>query len=893
MMSLAKVSVHMGRHYYKTENYYANDRCIKNSEWFGVGAAELGLSGHVDTSQFQKLLEGHSPTRGEALNKVKNATSQTRRAGLDLTFSAPKSVSLAALVGGDERLIQAHNAAVDAALGVFEKRYSLTRTGGQTDRRCEVTGKIVAAKFLHDTSRAKDPQLHTHCVVINAVRRKDGAWRSLHNEAVYQNSKLLGLIYQNELADRVLRLGYEIKKSSLGMFEIDGYSTEQLRKFSKRRTKILDLGAENQRDARMLVKVGRQSKGQEIPRSVLAERWAVEARECNIEHPLPRSSQSQGKHQTLEQETQLNVPLEEVVAAGVRHATEHDVSFRREDVERFVLESNLGAVSWQQLQGELRTAKLSGLVIAHSESGLTTGAGLQTESSILEAIKQGSERFVPLQASLPENIKSNTLGLSQGQWDAVSLTLQSKDQFIAWQGVAGAGKTFAINVIREIADSQGVRILGFAPSAEAAKVLETESHVKSSTVAALLTQRQEAKVDSGALWVVDEAGLLSARDCLALVKRAQQQSARVVFVGDTRQLSSVGAGNPFKLMQGHGIATAFLSESRRQKTEELKSAVRLISEGKVEAGLGAIDRKIVELRRESTRIDHVTTAYCAMTPEERAQTLILAGTNRERDALTERIRSRLCDHGHLGKSVSLMTLRPRDLTSEQSKNSINIVGGDVLVFHRSFRLQKIEKGTPYEVIESSGKQVLVKDSSGRKLTVNPDKQSAFVIYEKRQSEFAVGDRVRWTRNDKERGVRNGQDAVVLDVSQSTLTLKNSDGKVVKIDSCKLEHLDHNYVNTVFSSQGKTCQKVLVSTDKSFGREAIYVAISRAKCDVQIFTEDKAILLKNALRSHAKRSVFELLSDEMRRKAVATTEQVKIPLSQESKFAQTKNQSRRH
>ncbi len=274
MLSLSRVSQYHGQNYFSKDNYYAREKAVENSEWQGLGAELLGLTGMVDSKVFQGLLEGRSPIEGLRLNSLHDNDGSKRRAGIDLTFSAPKSVSLAALVAGDKHLEIAHQQAVVAALNVVEQRYAITRVGAKHDRQNESSGNIIAAKFQHDTSRAKDPQLHTHCVILNAVRRKDGEWRSLHNDEMFANSKLIGLVYQNDLASRVKKLGYDVERKANGTFEIKGYSEEQLRAFSKRREKIEHLGAQNQREARDLVKIDRPAKGKEVPRTELQRRLA-------------------------------------------------------------------------------------------------------------------------------------------------------------------------------------------------------------------------------------------------------------------------------------------------------------------------------------------------------------------------------------------------------------------------------------------------------------------------------------------------------------------------------------------------------------------------------------------------------------------------------------------
>lgn len=880
MLSLAPVSAHQGQTYYAQENYYTQNRTVENSEWQGIGAQRLGLRGNIAARDFQTLLEGFAPRSKQKLNGDGDTNAAEHRAGIDLTFSAPKRVSLAAFVGHDARLEEAHRESVKIALQVAEERYSQTRTGNKKSRGIETTGNFVIAKFHHDTSRAKDPQMHTHCVVINAVQRADGNWRSLHNVALYQNSKFLGLVYQNELAKRVQQLGYSVEVRNNGTFEIAGYTEEQLEKFSKRREQLEELGVENQKQARSAVTKNRPKKGPEIPREELNKVWQKEARDVGVLHPHP--------HQSLSiQDENAIVPDREVLRQATAHASERDVSFRREQVESFALESQLGRLNWKQFQDAIRAAQSRGEILRNSEKLWTTEVSLSREIKILDAMSKGKDAFAPAAMNSQEMVQKRHPELSQGQADAVLITLQSRDQFIAWQGVTGAGKTYAMNVVRELAQEAKISIRGFAPSAEAAKVLQQESGIPAQTVAACLVESQPQQgTREGELWIVDEAGLLSARDCQALMAKAQDQKARVVFVGDTRQLSSVGAGNPFQLLQKSEIATAFLSEGRRQKSEDLKIAVQALSEGDVELGLKKLEKRITELRREETRVQHVASNYLKLSAEERNQTLVLAGTNRERNLLTERIRERLKEQGTLGNSLQIVSLRPRDLTVEQARNPVHLREGDILVFHRSFRGKRIEKNVPYEVVLQQESSVRVRGPAGDELTICPQREKAFVAYEKRDTECAVGDRVRWTRNDKVLGVRNGQDAVIIAAKDGVISVQNADGRRINVEQKSLQHLDHNYVNTVFSSQGKTCHQVIISADNTFGKEALYVAVSRAKFDAQIFTEDRDVLLRNASVSHAKKSVLDLFSEQ-----AIQREKTGVSLKTEKTLSRSRKRSR--
>ena len=245
MLSIgALASASQGASYYERDGYYAKDdpEHREASAWAGRGAEELGLAGPVDPGTFRAVLEGRVPDgSGRQLGKWGKNGEILHRPGRDLTFSAPKSVSITALVGGDGRIVEAHDRAVAATLAWIEKNAAQTRmkdpeTGAMTRAGNQ---KIVAGTFRHDTSRNLDPQLHTHAVLANMVRGADGKWRTMVNDGLYARQKLIGMLYRNELAAGLSKLGYGIEKSHAdGRFEIAGVPREVVAAFSTRRMEI-------------------------------------------------------------------------------------------------------------------------------------------------------------------------------------------------------------------------------------------------------------------------------------------------------------------------------------------------------------------------------------------------------------------------------------------------------------------------------------------------------------------------------------------------------------------------------------------------------------------------------------------------------------------------------
>ena len=286
----AVASPSQGASYYERDGYYAKDDPAHReaSAWAGRGAAELGLQGPVDPEIFKGVLEGKVPDgSGRRLGRTGKGGAFEHRPGRDITFSAPKSVSLAALVGGDDRIVDAHDKAVSKSLAWFEKNAAETRLKDPTSGRMVRAGnqKTMVATFRHDTSRNLDPMLHTHSVVANMLLGADAKWRTMANERLYRSKMLLGALYRSELARELKGLGYGIEKTHAdGRFEIAGVSRTVIEAFSTRRAEIENamrergLGdtAGNQHLARRAALMTRAHK-RDVDKAALVESWQKQA----------------------------------------------------------------------------------------------------------------------------------------------------------------------------------------------------------------------------------------------------------------------------------------------------------------------------------------------------------------------------------------------------------------------------------------------------------------------------------------------------------------------------------------------------------------------------------------------------------------------------------------
>lgn len=282
MLTLAKVvSAASAASYYEgSDDYYAEGGRAP-SAWWGAGADALGLRGEVDSADFRALLDGRLPDRAEM-----HRGGEGRTAGLDLTFSAPKSLSMQALIGGSTELLDAHQQAVTHALQYVQAELAAFRSTQDGETVSVPSQNVVAARFDHELSRELDPQVHTHCVLLNLTQRPDGEWRALDAHALYEQQKLLGVLYRAELARRVQELGYRIRRTHQdGRFELEHIMREQVEAFSTRSHAIdAALAAKGESRATASAEMReiaglstRRTKDASVRRDELREAWNAKA----------------------------------------------------------------------------------------------------------------------------------------------------------------------------------------------------------------------------------------------------------------------------------------------------------------------------------------------------------------------------------------------------------------------------------------------------------------------------------------------------------------------------------------------------------------------------------------------------------------------------------------
>jgi ATP-dependent exoDNAse (exonuclease V) alpha subunit len=311
----------------------------------------------------------------------------------------------------------------------------------------------------------------------------------------------------------------------------------------------------------------------------------------------------------------------------------------------------------------------------------------------------------------------------------------------------------------------------------------------------------------------------------------------------------VEAGNPFKSLQQAGMTTAYLNQSLRQKHQQIKAGVDLIAEGKIAEGIDRLKPYIHQVGSEEAKAQAIARDYLALTPEERQKTLLLAGTNRERLAITQAIRVGLKAAGQLGQSIPMQRLQTRDLTSVQMAYAHHFQIGDVLVLHANYKRLELERGRQYEVIGVDVQQnvLTLQAETGPALQVDPAKVGKKSVYRVEEIEVAVRDRLKWTKNQAMLGRRNGQEFEVYGIEDGQILIGYGSGRTESLSGSELAHLDYALVSTTYGAQGKSAERVIRALDRHLGRESFYVTVSRVKHDLRLYASEdlERLILRTA------------------------------------------------
>src|SRR5271170_2775891 len=698
----------------ETQNYYKQGDAVRG-EWQGQLAARLGLSGEISPLEFSRLADGKNPSTDEQMVRhrtaieYKNAEGTTtkaveHRAGWDATFSAPKSVSLTALVGGDDRVREAHRAAVITALDELE-RYTQARIGGNNP--AETTGKFIAAKFEHDTARPVDgyaaPQLHTHAVIFNVTERTDGATRAIQPQGLFDSQNFATAVYQAELTQRLTRLGYEIESGRSGAPEIKGYTQEYLDASSPRSRQIREqlekTGYSGPEAAEIAAHSTRDRKQTLTADEVLAAHKQMAA--AFGDQPQQVVSAALARAEQQERQPERRLPAKEAVTFSRDNIFEREAVADERAILRDALRRAMGEATYRDIRAEFDKRQEAGdfrVVQGTKHSSgrtFTTPETIAAERANIRHVLEGRNAVEPIMSAERAREQGGTRSfLNDSQRRVVEEVLNSSDRVHGLQGLAGTGKTTVLTTIREGAEASGYIVEGFAPTSKAAGQLR-EAGIDATTLQSFLARgqnRPSADPANQRLYMLDESSLASTKQMRSFLGKLNPDD-RVLVIGDIRQHQGVEAGRPFQQMQEAGMPTSQLDRIMRQKDPELLKAVQHLANNETVKGIAMLaeQRRVTEIPNGHDRIAAIAGDYAAQ-PEN---TIIVSPDNRSRQQINEAVRIELRRNGTLAEDSQVFrTLTHRsDMTGADRKWAARYSDGDVLQYTTGSKAEGIERNS--------------------------------------------------------------------------------------------------------------------------------------------------------------------------------------------------------
>ena len=881
MMTLSAIrSAGAAASYYAAADDYYREGDKAPTRWQGQGAEALGLHGAVQTRDATALLDGRLP-HGEVLGRSRAGGEREHRPGWDATFSSPKSVSVAALVHRDERLIAAHDRAVSAALSHLEQHAAATRIRTPEGVTTERTGTLVVATYRHSTNREAEPQLHTHAVIANATRDAAGQWRSLESRPLYRLQIEAGEVYRNELARAARELGYTIEPTRSGghaSFELKEISPAERAQFSSRSAQIeaalaargKDRDSATAREKETATLDTRQDKVT-VDHTALRASWREAAREAG--------------HEILAQPAAVAYDGRASADRALRHAAEHLSERQSRFSERELLaearRQTLGGAAEAELREALTRAVAEGILVVREtcaydvitgqrglQSGYATCEALEVERRMLVIAETSAGRATPwvgredALTAIARQEQRSSQAFNAAQRDTTLALLTGSDRVALVQGYAGTAKT--TSVLAATADElrqRGWTVEGLAPTRAAAEILGKAIGAEGRTVASFLADAPEGPSirqqqghrqhgHSRTAYLVDEASLLCARDMARLLEKTHGD--RVVLVGDVKQLGSIEAGAAFRQLQEYSaLKTSVLDVIVRQKDEQLRAAVYDALRGDPSAALAKVD--VRQLEERADRVATIARDYAALSPEQRAQTLVIAPGRDDRTAINMAIRGELAARGELtGPEARITVLERQDLTRVQARQAGSYHEGDVLRAGRDYASLGLAKGDSARIVtvDAERNRLTLERNDGQRAEIDPARYARFSAWTARELAVQAGDRI--TLREAVGHMKGGAVLTVERVNEGALHVRDARGGAQALDTAKAVALDYAYAQTAHQAQGSTCTRVLVHAESDrvnlMNQQSLYVALSRATHEAIVYTDDRVALAAQVART---------------------------------------------
>ena len=780
-------------HYYSSkDNYYLKDKeSLKSSSlWMGKGAEIQGLTGIVDNDVFLKLLNGELQD-GQKLGVIRDGERE-HRAGTDITLSAPKSVSILALALGDEKVLNAHLSAVKSTFNVIEKMAAEARITFNGETAFQKTKNLTAASFLHTSSRALDPDLHTHLVILNMTKRIDDAWRALASrskndkenlengfrEIIHQNQHYFGLVYMSTLAKEIKKLGFDIRiKDIHGNFEIEGVPQELIDQMSKRRDEILkDLnqkGLSGSRAAEVSNKALRKEK-EDTDTQALIKKWQDEINDFGIDiNTLLNlaNEKQEGKTNIDTAGFDVSRNAKEAVDDALEHLSIFNTQVRHGTLVTHAFGFAKGTVSHDEIEQQI-THLLEKKELAGKENQYYTSKKMVEREQLfkdrMSANKKTSIKVTSEQTSLAKELLNNKKNIDiidvnglTNQKDLIQDFVNLSDENKLNVYVLHQSKNHTQLLSSEVARQSHGRFYVWLKNLFKDEVVHTVAGFKYHHGKSVNATNKQSAI------IVHDAQKLSLDDLENLKAIADSNDGKLILLNNMDSTNGYSAGNPIKTLKEHGVASTKALSARKKIQVEIAASKT--------ADFHAVGDKVKAILLNKPKT-------------------LLAVSNEQKQTLNQSVRESLKKEGIISIQEKVVsTLTTKSLTSPEKKQTKFYSVGDRLTFKAFTKEQK-----HYEVVSIKGNSLILKNEKGTTSQFTPENVDDYLVSKKADICLSKGDivkndralfinRQKFEKHTSFAVTKISSDGIRLEDVASKTTIKLSNDELSKT------YLSHGYV----------------------------------------------------------------------------------------------------
>lgn len=866
-------------------NDYYNEHEQVQGEFYGELQKEFNLNNELSQEQkkeiFNKLYNNMNPLTSERLTQR-----ELKNRGYDLTLSAPKSVSLMYKLGEDERIKEAFKKSLEKTLNHIEKNHLHCRDRAGKNYNSEATVKtlnMLADVYTHENSRNLDPQLHAHAFIFNFTKNsKNGKFKAVDHFEITKKLKDSSRFFENELCREIQKLGYKTEltydfKGNVKSFEISGFKQETLDKYSGRSKNINEVKAE------FYKKYGRSPTHEELQVIKLETRdkKLIKTNSTDIlKGQVSRLNKSEKKEisklkgkslKEARHSRDVTGREKEAVNYSLEHLIERKSVLTIDELKNECLKNFCGNVDYKKLDEAISKNKD---IVFLTDNKISTIQAQKEEIKAVEFVnntkgkcKSINEVFVAF--SDKKNIYNETFNGHdyREQRQAVKEILTSKDQTVIFRGVAGSGKTTTLAELEKGISNSGTKSFYFAPSTTAVNELKKDVSPNAKTVANLITRYEKGLFDNprnennkinNSVIVIDESGLISAKQGHKIIEIVDKYNCRLVLVGDTLQHKSVERGDFQRVLEENSsIKKVEITQIRRQETENLRDIARDFSKGNMIEGLKKLDEQGLIKECGKDYIRNGVKRYMELTGNGRNidNTLIVASTNKEVDLINREVRFKRYKSGVLDKETEItkQIYKSCNRTEAQRKNINSYHVKETVNFVQKYGSN--EKNTSSAIKRIDKEKSVLTLSNGEKLSVEKAADKIDVGKEK-EIKIVVGDQLRITANERDRNLVNGDIVKVIKIDTERKEILTDKNQRIDIESWK--YIDYGYADTSHKAQGKGKDNVLNISRKS-GRDQSYVDYTRTKKTYECYTADKERFFKSVQNAKNREAVHDLIN----------------------------------